>query len=199
MGKQFVQNNNRGAGGFRGGNRGGNRGAPRGRGGRTFDQGPPAFVVPYGTYLHRSENCFVVKCTDPTRVPKFNRGVYLQSKAKVGSVDQILGPATSFYFSVKPADGVSADGFKAGQVLYMNPEDLLPIDRFTKKQPSGPRPKPAGGFGGRPGGSFGGKPSFGGRPGGNFGGKPAGNFGGNRGGNFGGNKFNGPTKPIQKK
>lgn len=76
MGKVFNQNNN---------SRG--RGAPRGRGGRPVDQGPPAFVVPYGTYLHRSENTFVVKCTDPTRVPKFNRGVYLESKAKVGSVD----------------------------------------------------------------------------------------------------------------
>lgn len=55
MGKQF-QNNNRG-GGNRGGSRGGggSRGAPRGRGGRPgFDQGPPSFVVPYGTFLHRS-------------------------------------------------------------------------------------------------------------------------------------------------
>ena len=56
MGKVFENNNNRG-----GGNRGGSgRGAPRGgggrggRGGRPMDQGPPAFVVPYGTYLHRS-------------------------------------------------------------------------------------------------------------------------------------------------
>ena len=81
MGKEFNQNNNRGHPGNRGGP---SRGGPRGGGGRggrggraNFDQGPPAFVVPYGTYLHRSENCFVVKCTDPTRVPKFNRGVYL--------------------------------------------------------------------------------------------------------------------------
>lgn len=51
MGKQFNQNNNRG-----GGNRGGgNRGGYGGRGGRPgMDQGPPAFVVPYGTFLHRS-------------------------------------------------------------------------------------------------------------------------------------------------
>lgn len=54
MGKQFVQNNNRGG---RGGSSrgGGGRGGPRGRGGRpAFDQGPPSFVVPYGTFLHRS-------------------------------------------------------------------------------------------------------------------------------------------------
>lgn len=82
MGKQFNQNNNRGGPLNRGG-----RGGPRGRGRPQFDQGPPAFVIPYGTYLHRSENHFVVKCTDPTRVPKFNRGVFLENKAKVGTVD----------------------------------------------------------------------------------------------------------------
>jgi H/ACA ribonucleoprotein complex subunit 1 len=49
MGKQFEGNNNRGQGNFRGG-RGG------GRGGGNFrqqDQGPPAFVIPYGTFVHR--------------------------------------------------------------------------------------------------------------------------------------------------
>lgn len=65
----------------------------------------------------------------------------------------------------------------------MNPEDLLPMDRFTKKSPSGPRaPRPAGGPGGK---SFGGGRPQGGRPqGGGFGGKfqgqgPRGNQGGN--------------------
>ena len=70
MGKQFQQNNNK---------RGGRpeRGSFKGRGGKFNDQGPPSFVIPYATFLHRSENNFVVKCTDPTRVPKFNRGLYL--------------------------------------------------------------------------------------------------------------------------
>lgn len=79
MGKQFNNNNQnrgppkRGPGGFNKGgfNRGGGGGRPN------QPQGPPSFVVPYGTYLHKSENNFVVKCTDCTRVPKFNRGVYL--------------------------------------------------------------------------------------------------------------------------
>lgn len=84
-----------------------------------------------------------------------------------------------------------ADGFKVGQVFYMNPEDLLPIDRFTKKSALGPKgPKPAGGkqFGGRP---------QGGRPG--QGQKFQG--GGNRqgGGNFRGGHAGGHTKPIYKK
>lgn len=81
--------------GGRGGFRGAPRGAPRGRGGfggnfnnrGGFDNGPPSFVIPYGTFLHKSENNFVVKCTDMARFPKFNRGVYLENKAKVGSVD----------------------------------------------------------------------------------------------------------------
>lgn len=193
MGK-FEPNNNRGGSGNRGGGfRGGSgRGGPRGgRGGRpNFDQGPPAFVVPYATYVHRSENTFVVKCTDPTRVPKFNRGVYLESKARVGTVDEILGPVSSFYFSVKPAEGIKADGFKEGQVFYMNPEDLLGMDRFTTKKPAGPKgAKPAGGRfpgGPRPGG-----------PGQRFGGGGFNNRGGNNN-NF--NKGGARTfsKPIHK-
>ncbi|MCL4117367.1 UNVERIFIED_CONTAM: hypothetical protein GTU68_001759, partial [Idotea baltica] len=117
----------------RGASRGGGRGGPRGGGrgdrgrGRQFDQGPPSYVIQYGTYLHRSENSFVVKCTDCSRVPKFNRGVYLESKAKVGTVDEIFGSVSSFYFSVKPAEGVKVDGFKKGHVFHMSPEDLLPI------------------------------------------------------------------------
>ena len=85
MGKQFQDNNNRGGGQNRGAggfNRGGNRG-----GFRQQDQGPPAFVIPYGTFLHRCENNFVVKVTDMTRFPKFNRSIYLENKAKVGVVD----------------------------------------------------------------------------------------------------------------
>lgn len=57
---------------------------------------------------------------------------------------------------------MNVDSFKPGQLFFMNPEDLLSMDRFTKK-PSGPRPKPQGGrtFPGAPGG----RPAFqGGRP-----------------------------------
>lgn len=72
MGKQFEGNR----GNFRGGSRGGQRGGrPGGRPQQDF--GPPSFVIPYGTFLHRCENSFVVKCTDMTRFPKFNRGIYL--------------------------------------------------------------------------------------------------------------------------
>jgi H/ACA ribonucleoprotein complex subunit 1 len=183
-----------GSGGFRGGS-GGSRGGPGnfrgGSGGRggprgNFDQGPPSYVVPYATFLHKSESSLVLKCTDLARFPKFNRGIYLENKAKVGSVDEIFGPVNAFYFSVKPVDGVDAKNFKEGQVFYINPEDLLSTDRFTKPQaprPKGPRGPPGQGTFGRPqGGQRGGF-----APRGGFsqrgGGAPRGGFN-NRGQNF---------------
>jgi hypothetical protein len=68
----------------------------------------------------------------------------------------------------------------------MNPEDLLPMDRFTKKPVKGP--KPAGGK------SFGGRPGQGGQGGQRFqsGNRPS-------GGNFRGANAGGPTKPIYKR
>lgn len=51
MGKQFQENNNRG-GGFQ--KRGNNQYRQGKGGGRGFDQGPPAFVIPYCTFMHRS-------------------------------------------------------------------------------------------------------------------------------------------------
>ena len=104
----------------------------------------------------------MVKCTDMSRFPKFNRGVYLDNKSKVVSVDEILGPLNGFYFSVKPAEGVNPSSFKEGQVFYMAPEDLLSTDRFTKPQaarPKGP-PRQFGAAGGRP--QQGGRGGFGG-------------------------------------
>lgn len=86
----------------RGSNRGGsynNRsgGTQRGR----FDQGPPNYVISYCTFEHTCEQQIVLKVTDLTRVPKFNRGVYLESKARVGTVDEILGSVSSYFFTAK--------------------------------------------------------------------------------------------------
>jgi H/ACA ribonucleoprotein complex subunit 1 len=110
------------------------------------------------------------------RFPKFNRGVYLENKAKVGSVDEIFGPLSAFYFSVKPAEGVDPKNFKKDQVFYMNPEDLLTTDRFTNPHP--PRAKgaggaPRGGFNPRGAGGFRGRGAPGGFNRGGFqGGRP---------------------------
>jgi len=126
-----------------------------------------------------------------TRFPKFNRAIFLENKAKLGTVDEIFGPVNDFYFSVKPSEGVDPSNFKPGQVFYMSPEDLLSTDKFTKPQaprpkgPGGPRGGQGGFGGGRPQGGFGGRPQggFGGRPQGGFQGRPQGqgNFGNQRG------------------
>ncbi len=58
--------------------------------------------------------------------------------------------------------------FKPDQILYINPEDLLQVDRITtKSKPSGPR-------GARPGGAGGQRGGFGGQRGGFGGGKSGG-------------------------
>lgn len=61
-------------------------------------------------------------------------------------VDEIFGTIQELHFSVKPADGISATSFKPGDKLYINPEKLLPLQRFL------PQPKGAGGAGGKGGG-----------------------------------------------
>lgn len=171
----FRGNNNRGGGFSRGG------GNQRGGGGNRFDQGPPSYVIPYCTFEHPCEQQVVLKVTDLTRVPKFNRGVYLETKARIGTVDEIFGSINSYYFSLKLDEGIKAASFKKGQTLYMNPEDLLPLDRFTQK--SKPQPRTGGPQGGQRGGPRGGPR---GAPRGNFrGGAPRGNFrGGAPRGNF---------------
>lgn len=186
MVKQFPDNNNnqRGGGGFSRGRGNASRG---GFNRNNADAGPPSYVVPFGTYLHKSEGNFVVTATDMSRFPKFNRAVYLESKAKVGTVDEIFGPLKAFYFSVKPVQGVDPAKFTKGQVLYMSPEDLLSTEKFTKPQVKTPRAPGAarGGFGGQRGGFGGQRGGFGGQRGGQRGG--FGNRGSDRGrGGFGG-------------
>ena len=85
---------------------------------------------------------------------------------------------------MKLDEGIKAASFKKGQVLYMNPEDLLPLDRFTQK--SKPQPRTGGPQGGSRGGLRGGpRGAPRGAPRGNFRGGPprgGGNFRGGRGG-----------------
>lgn len=122
------------------------------------------------------------------RFPKFNRGIYLENKSKVGTVDEILGPVSGFYCSIKPAEGVNPSSFKPDQVFYMNPEDLLNVDRLSQKSKPAPRGgAQRGGFGGARGGFGGGqRGGFGGGQRGGFGGGQRGGFGGGQRGGFGG-------------
>ena len=63
-------------------------------------------------------------------------------------VDEIFGTIQEVFFSVKPADGITAASFKEGDKLFINPEKLLPLQRFL------PQPKGQGG-GGKGGGKGG--------------------------------------------
>ena len=81
-------------------------------------------------------------------MPYFNGFVYLENKTKIGKVDEIFGPTTDVMFSVKTDEGVVASSFKKKDVVYISPDKLLPMSRFTneKKGRSGGR---GGGRGGR--------------------------------------------------
>ena len=84
-----------------------------------------------------------------SQVPYFNAPIYLENKSDVGKIDEILGTIQEVFFSVKPMDGISASSFKAGDKLYINPEKLLPLQRFL--------PQPGGSGGGKGKGKGGGK------------------------------------------
>ena len=87
----------------------------------------------------------VIKSTNE-KIPYFNAPIYLENKSDVGKVDEIFGTIQEVYFSVKVADGISAASFKNGDKLYINPEKLLPLQRFL--------PQPGGGGGGGKGGGM---------------------------------------------
>ncbi|KAM4706629.1 H/ACA ribonucleoprotein complex subunit 1 [Discoglossus pictus] len=172
-----------GGGGGRGGfGRGGGRGGfNRGGYNRGYDQGPPESVVEVGEFMHPCEDDVVCKCTtDESRVPYFNAPIYLDNKEQIGKVDEIFGQLRDFYFSIKLSDNMKASSFKKLQKFYIDPQKLLPLQRFLPRPP-GEKGPPRGRGGGR-GGGFGRGRGGGGR--GGFG-RGGGGFRGGRGG-FGG-------------
>jgi len=60
-------------------------------------------------FMHPCEGEMVYEMI-PTlaQVPKFNAPVYLENKTAVGKVEEVLGPISQVYFSVKPSEGVFA-------------------------------------------------------------------------------------------
>eukprot|EP00218_Dolichomastix_sp_CCMP3274_P011508 CAMPEP_0170134316 /NCGR_PEP_ID=MMETSP0033_2-20121228/1824_1 /TAXON_ID=195969 /ORGANISM="Dolichomastix tenuilepis, Strain CCMP3274" /LENGTH=158 /DNA_ID=CAMNT_0010369863 /DNA_START=36 /DNA_END=508 /DNA_ORIENTATION=- len=139
-----------GRGGGRFGGGGGRFGGGRGRGG--YDEGPPATVIPVGEFMHACEGEAVCKLTN-SKVPYFNAPMYLENKSQIGKVDEIFGPINSAYFTVKMQEGIVATSYSKGDPFYINPEKLLPLERFL---PAPKGAKPAGGRGGRGGGRGGG-------------------------------------------
>lgn len=169
-----------GGGGFRGGGfrRGfGSRGG-RGGGGRfREEEGPPDTVIESGSFLHECQGEMVYKMTADARVPKFNAPVFLENKTQVGRVEEVLGPISEVYFSVKPVDGVVAGSFQPGDRVFLGPDKLMPLQRFLEPPAGGVKKPGRGGRGGRGGGRGGGN------RGGRGGGRGRGGFrGGSRGG-----------------
>ena len=153
----------RGGGGFRGGGGGGRggggfRGGGGGGGRNDWNQGPPSKVDEYGIFQTPCEGQLVFMATNKTMVPKFNKPVYTRDIQQVGKIDEIFGPTSQVFFSVKPDTGIQASSWKVGDKIYMADFDLLQKSRFTDP----PKPRPSGG--GRPGG----RGRGGGRGGGGF-------------------------------
>ena len=167
-------------------------------GNRGRDDEPPSEVVELGVFLHPCEGEMVCASTND-KIPKFNAPVFLDNKVKIGNIEEILGPISEVFFSVKLDEGVKASNFEKEQKIYIGSDKLLPASRFT--QPSAaaskPRGKPVGGAprGGGRGGSFGGRGGgrggFSGGRGGGFSGGRGGGFSGGRGGGFSGGRGGG--------
>lgn len=112
--------------------------------------------------MHSAESEMVCRLTHH-KIPYFNAGIYLENKAKIGKVEEVLGPVNKVYFTIKPDPGVNANSFKADDKVFIGSDKLLPIERFTNEK--------SGGGGGRGGGRGGAGGRGGGRgpPGGRFG------------------------------
>jgi len=135
-----------------GGGRGGRGGGFGGRGGfQQRDNGPPADVFPMGSFLHACEGEIVCESIH-TKIPYFNAPIYLENKTAIGKVDEILGPITQLYFTIKPSEGIQAASFKSGDKFYIGGDKLLPLEKFLPKPkaPPGIKPKRAGGARGGP-------------------------------------------------
>mmetsp|Transcript_7661 Transcript_7661/g.28049 ORF Transcript_7661/g.28049 Transcript_7661/m.28049 type:complete len:167 (+) Transcript_7661:121-621(+) len=123
----------------RGGRGGSGRGGPRspgfaargrGRGGQFRDEGPPATVVEVGTFMHACEGEIVCKLTSP-KIPYFNGQIYLENKTQIGKVEEIFGAVSEVMFTIKLLDGIDAKSYSKGSTFHINPDKLLPIERFT--------------------------------------------------------------------
>lgn len=90
-----------------------------------------------GSFQHAVEGDMLCLSTN-TKIPYFNAPIYLQNKSQIGKIDEILGPISQVFFTVKLQEGVVATSFKEGDKVYIAPDKLLPMDRFL------PKPKTAG-------------------------------------------------------
>lgn len=214
--------------GFKGGKNFSRNGSFKGGGGRNrsfggkdrYDAGPPDTLQELGFFAHPCQSQLVVK-SNIEQVPYFNAPLYLENKEQIGKVDEIFGPIRdyvsllfililldclylSFIFvlqsvSVTLSDNYKASSFPVNQKIFIDPNKLLPLQKFLPKPPENKIAKKkvgkGGDFGGgkkRVGRSFGGRRSGGGDRGGGFERRNSrGGGGGGRGGGRGRGSFRG--------
>ncbi|KAH8740045.1 small nucleolar RNP protein [Cryptosporidium ryanae] len=116
----------------------GSRSSQRGRnnsgsGNRSSFSGSPSSIKEVGEIMHSSEHELVCKSLLKTEVPYFNGRIFLENKEEIGKVDEIFGPISTYYFSLKMITGVNAESFKEGTKVFIDPQQLLPITRFLPK------------------------------------------------------------------
>lgn len=85
-----------------------------------------------GQFVHACEGEMVCKSINP-KIPYFNAPIFLENKAQIGKVDEILGPLNEVYFTVKVQDGIVATSFKPDDKVYIATDRLLPLERFLPK------------------------------------------------------------------
>lgn len=85
-----------------------------------------------GKVLHECESELVCKLSQAdTKIPYFNAGIYLENKKKIGKVDEIFGPINLVMFTIKMDPGIVAKSFQEEDLVYISPDKLLPLSRFT--------------------------------------------------------------------
>jgi H/ACA ribonucleoprotein complex subunit 1 len=83
-------------------------------------------------FVHNAEGELLCRLTH-VMIPYFNAGIYLENKAKIGKVEEILGPINKVFFSVKPDHGVNPASFKENDKFFIGTDKLLPLSRFTNE------------------------------------------------------------------
>lgn len=76
---------------------------------------------------------------------------------EVGKMDEIFGPANSYYFSITPHEGVKLNSYKKGDKIYIDKAFVLPLKYIEDAEKPKPKiSKPGQGQGGSRGGNRGG-------------------------------------------
>lgn len=88
-----------------------------------------------GTFVHPCEGQMVCASINP-KIPYFNAPIFLENKATIGKVEEVLGPINQVYFTIKPQEGIQATSFRSGDKFFISSDKLLPLDKFL------PKPKP---------------------------------------------------------